>query len=331
MINLYRIDWHFTTVQEAAVGRDATYGWVETWGRRAASIDAALLFAGDTGADSWLVRRRAFLASLYRVAFVTATAICVAEGEGSGLPAPPLTKTLTLYNQSGTAFLNEGVPLGVPALPVSTAVNVQATRLPGGADPIAHHKKFWLRGLPTTMVNGNILRPTADAYINMLRFLNLVANHETGGAVNLVASPWDMWYQQPDLIIPATPLFDVTVNNNSRRFPIITTAGLGVPVGFVRGARVQIRGVTQPPGLNRSWKIQQILEAAPNQTFTLGKAQRDLYPTTQVAFEGFPGATVRLRRLLFGPADQYSILKLGTKKTGRPPSLTRGRRSRRSG
>lgn len=311
MAGTYKTTFFFEGMQPN-VGSTASsiVSWTETWYRIGTSVDEALSFARRVDAGSFLQLRLGFMHALYMCKWVRVSNDAV----------PGETK---LAHVAGSPGGNLGGGTGdrivvsgdaATAAQINCCVLVDFVSLPTVANERAHHRRVLLRGLPKSMLNGNILSEVGAGFTALLRFCDFIGR---GRAPNFPAagafSPWLIRFQAPAQVFqPITALATVAGNNRQ----IIISAALPAAV---RGRKVQIRGVSTPRGVNRIWTI---MTDSVGGAYTLGRSRFDL------AGAWVPGqGQANLITPAYRAADQYTVIGLRTKHTGSSPfGRTRGRR-----
>lgn len=313
----YRITWFFEGFQEAT-GRGAScfYGWTESWYyTTAGNLDAALAFAGARGNNTWIDLRIRFLHSLYTITAIRAVDV------GNVRRAKTVFKRIP-----GEAGNLTNLPIGnrlnaADPAQVTCALLVDFTRLPIGATDLAHHKRVLLRGLSAGAISGNVLS-TSALYINpIIRFCNYLGRIESA---NLLAGARAAATRVPDYFlryrdagsapyVPITALETAPANNKQ----IVLTAQLGA---VTKGQQLRIAGTREPRGTTRVWTV---LADAAGPPYSLGTARREV----SGAWDGKGKASKVL--YLYDAADQYNVVGMRVRHTGRPFVRTRGRRPTR--
>jgi hypothetical protein len=167
------------------------------------------------------------------------------------------------------------------------------------------------------MIDGNIISPGA-AYNALLSFCNLMGNHMTGMDPNpLLVQPYQVQFQNH--FTERVPLLTLVIAGPTSRFLTVTNDfGPLAP-----GAKLRITGVKFPAFCNRIWKVRAVVGVGPQPSpYSLGNSRRQLAGVWDGV--GF----IQPVDPDYAVADQYSVIGLRTRATGRPSPLTRGRRSR---
>lgn len=313
----YRITWFFEGYQASVgFGENMNVGWTESWYLdEPGNLDAALRVACRPRGDNWIPKRLAFLHPVYEISAVRAVDV----------DDPRKSKSVFLHDRGrlgNTENLDKG-NASSPDFPaqVTCALLVDITRLPLQPTEPAHHKRLLLRGLPQGAINGNVLSSTGRFQNPITRFLDYVGRVNTVSLVtggNAVPAPvpiWKLRYRDPAqaVYVPITSL----ANPAGSVFQLSVGASMGA---LTKGDRVNIIGVTSPRGANRVWTVQQTALLGP---YLLGTAKREL--------QGEWSNTGQIAKLKYqyGPADQYNIIGMRVRHTGRPFARTRGRRPAR--
>ena len=305
----FKATFFFESQQQATLGTGSSLGWTESWYKTmVASPEAALL---DPDLQKYVELRRMCLASIYRMTFIR-----VSDDDNP--------RRFKLANIAvGDGVLNSEV--AAPPAQVQCALLADLERLPLDANPHekVHHRRFLIRGLPSGMIDGNVLNPNFPAFAQIRRFLDYVGRHSAGTAVPGEGQPrfsWGAKYLDPSVtpttIVSAivTPWDDQVIGVR----PVVAPA-------TVRGTRFTIRGVDSPREFNRTWQYvnDSSIDAVTHSIFQ--RSRRKI----QGSYTG-PGAAVYYQnRFLYGPFDQYVIIGLRNKKTGRVFRQLRGRSSSR--
>jgi hypothetical protein len=265
-------------------------------------------------ANSWLYRRLAFLHALYQCKWVRCsndanpreTKVAANLMLQRGPIGYAVGGGLTPYNPATAAQVNCCVLADLAVLP--TAIGDRT-----------HHRRILLRGLPQSMINGNTLNEGGAGYNGLINFLNLVArgrspNFPAGG----VPSEWRIRFQSPTQAFQQITALTVPVGDPRS---IVLSAPL--PVG-INGARIAVRGVNSPRGVNRIWTIRTPAPTAAGGPYPLQKVKFDIAG----AWDNTGQANLVVPA--YAPANQYTLIGLRDKHTGASPfGRTRGRRRAR--
>lgn len=305
---IYKCTWFFDGVQANPGTTAPSYvGWTETWYRSATTIEDALVTMRSRAISSWVTRRCSFLAGSYRIRWVRASAVA----------NPRLTKTAALLvPEVGT------VPLLAPVIPkvaqdaaqVNCCILVDFYAPPQNETDRAHHRRALLRGLPVSLINQNIINEGSPLFDPLLTFCGLIGRVRAPGVAN---NPSDSgWLIRTNNNVPPFVANTGLVINPANARQITLTAPLGA---LTRGAKVTVRGVTFPRGVNRVWTVLISPQTTPGQ-YVLGTARNDLSGAWNSTGTSWVNAYQYLA------PSQYLIIGLRDRHTGRPFNLTRGRR-----
>jgi hypothetical protein len=314
MATQYRVTWFFEGVQSATYGASAALGWTETWGFTQPSNNIDDVFKALDILNYTQVRQN-ILTSQYRMTFIRVTQIASA-----GNIATRKVKVQTLNNKVGTI----PVPPQTSAQ-VQCAILADLQRLPTAPQDKVHHRKFLLRGLPGNVINGNVLDPSGGSWVSVQLFFDFVAQHSVGdvhhGKIN--ATGLGVVYQDvvnfPKFSMPGLVVDPVL-------YPNLIQLNQTLP-GGVPGTQWRISNLHRPQSsfLNRAWTLI-FQNVGPPLTVTLGKSRVPMLAQT-IAFpnEGLIQNMVPI----VGPFDQYAIIGLRSKRTGKLFHQLRGRSSNR--
>jgi hypothetical protein len=313
-MGLWRVTWFFEGQQDANLGAGSSVGWTETWGLNDGinqNIDAVF---NNPDVTAYTGNRQSCLSVLYRISFIRVSSV-----PAGGLGSPRITKIQSLPNIRGGASL-----LGTGGAQVQCAVLADLMRLPNGPDVKVHHRKFLIRGLPPDVINGNVLNTTGPNWPRFVTFLNFVANKPTGGANNPArATQLGILFQDPTFV--KTPCAAITVNAATPRF---MSGDFGGIVPYAVGEQIRITGFGGLDGvsLNRVWQFVSTQAVGPPNISNFGKSRFDL--EAQVIAAPNAGFYQRVR-FQGGPLDQYAIIGLRSKRTGKVFRQLVGRSRRR--
>lgn len=302
----YRVAFFFESFQQGFIGTGASVGWVETWyWVKSASIDAAI---NDPEIQRYLNNRCAILDPLYRVAFIR-----VSEADR------PRRFKIAHVNFQGSASRQESAS----AMQVQCAILVDLERLPAIDQPTekVHHRRFLVRGLPPDVIHGNVLNMFGENWPNVLRFLAFIGNKPARGerGVGMPArSEFGLRYLAPS--VTKRIIQELKVRPGSGTTVDLTCANLVAQLG----QNVVVAGVDTPPLVNRTWTVLAEPVAGEPFKFVLGTARRELQGT----YTGPGPGKAYVPSYLYGPVDQYAVIGLRSKKTGRVFRQLRGRSSR---
>ena len=312
----YKVSFFIEGVQAATSYASAALGWTETFYLSRAgltAIDAALT---DVDVNTYISLRRQCLASIYRLAFVRV----------SDESNPRLFKIRSMHGAAGQlALVGSSGSTPTPAAQVQCSVLVDLVRLPTVAGEITHHRRFLLRGLDTSVINGNIIDITGTAWPKVTAFLNWLAFKESGVAlppVNVggVVPNTALGIRYHDPSIGFTHPTALTVDAADTHTLVVAPA-LPVPGVAYPPTRYKVYDVPAPTqAFNRVWTY--IGPTLAGAATALGKS-RSVLPT--LSYTGTL-AKIQLVAWVYGLFSQYTIIGLRNKKTGRLFRQLRGRR-----
>jgi hypothetical protein len=311
----YKTTWFFEGLQGATVGASGIVGWTETWYQTFDSglpIDYAITQALST---PWIARRLAFMTNQYRLVWVRV----------SDVANPRNTKLAAINNQFGKIM--------GPSAQVTCCVLVDIVKLQTDTDLKVHHRRSLFRGLPESMIDGNILIPDGTGYSQMVAFLNYLTKFGSTGSnktppVGGYQTPyWQIQYE-PSAVLQVA-IAGLVVQNGTVPAPAGTpgfnlsvTGTAAIPMQAA-GTKVLLKKVGQPRGCNRTWTL--ITSATGAGPYLLGKSRIPITGT----WDGVPGY-MQFQAPAYGGADQFTLIGLTSRHTGRPFRLPRGKRSRGS-
>ena len=311
-MGLWKCTWFFEGFQDATYGAGSAVGWTESWGLNdGANTNIDQVFT-NPDVTAYTGNRQTCLSNQYRISFLRVNAL-----PQIGVVPSRLVKVQSLNNYRGGASV-----FGSGGAQVQCAILIDGQKLPVGLNDRVHHRKFLCRGLPPDVINGNVLNTAAPNWPRFVAFFNFIANKPTGGVNNPArATQLGISYQDPNF--PYIPLPGaITVNAATPR-----VISMPDPTAYGAGEQIRIRGFTGLPGVafNRAWNFISTNPGPPVVT-TFGKSRFDI--SAQVT--PFPNAASYQRtRLLVGPLDQYALIGLRTKRTGKVFHQLRGRSARR--
>lgn len=317
-----KITFFFEGVQAANRYASASLGWTETfYGSGAPATVDAWLTAPDVIA--YIQLRRQTLPRIYRIAWLRV----------SDEANPRNFKIMAINSATGVA-LTPGITTQSQVVAnsygqVQCALLVDLVHLQDNPTDHTHHRKFLMRALPADVIQGNVLNADAPNWPTIVNFLNWLANHESGAAVIPPGSTFGgfalnstlgLKYQNPALntwnaLGAVTP-----VAGDPRSIDV--AGNLGPLAG-----RVRIRRAPDANRfLNRVWSIAALTGGPPPTATILGRAKKD------ITFDAYtpPGpAQWQLASPLYHIFEQYTIIGLRNKKTGKLFRQLRGRSSAR--
>lgn len=300
----WKVTFFFESLQQATFGVGSSLGWTETWflpyNR---PIDDVFAHPDVT---KYVELRRACLASIYRLSFVRVT----------DDNHPRYTKLQALPAAFGNIKASDSKPAQVQC-----AVLVDFARLPLGdvANEPVHHRRFLMRGLPADIIDGNVLKTSVPEWSSIKAFLDYFGRHETGTPIPApadVRSAMGIRYLNPAQT--AKQISQANVNQLNNQLLDITAPGIIVTAG----QKVRVTGVTPATQFNRIWTATADSAGTPA-TVIVGKTRKPMPPT--LTYTG-PGKGMALAVLYsYGLIDQYTVIGLRNKRTGRLFRQLRGR------
>jgi len=314
-----KITFFFEGVQQATKYASAAVGWTETFYGFSNTLTSLDKWLTSSDVLTFLLLRRNCMPVTYRIAWLRV----------SDELNPRSFKVMALAAQDGAAISTKQVgeaTIGLPFGQVQCALLVDLVRLPDNVNDHTHHRKFLMRGLPTDVINGNIIDNTTPNFQAIQAFLNFIAFQAAGegnpgppGGKRPPNTTLGLRYQAPaQATWGALPAIAPVVGDPRS----IGMSG----VLFIQGNLVQIRHVPDSArDLNRTWTVRQV-SAGPPPTAVLGRARKDLENATYTP----PGpAQYRVWAPIYNLFNEYTIIGLRSKKTGRLFRLLRGRSSNR--
>lgn len=307
-MGLFKVTWFFEGLQQAVLGAGSAVGWTETWGLQTASDNIDDVFTNND-VKLYTSFRQGCLSQGYRMSFIRA----------SNIQQPPTVSPRRVKVQALTGIEGAASLRGQKPAQVQCCVLADMQKLPTAPSDKVHHRKFLLRGLPPDVINGNVINPSATNWPAIINFLNFVANKPTGepnnpGRATMLGVIYQDQVNFPAIACPALTV-DPTAPRNINFDPGLTV--------FVPGDVIRIRGFKGLDGVqyNRAWTWIQT-NAGPPQKAYFGKSRFDLEPGTT----GFPtNALLQRVRFVSGPFDQYAVIGLRSKRTGKVFHQLRGR------
>lgn len=306
----YQVAFIFESQQIGAIGTGAAPGWSEVWFKTDPGSLRDVITSGSI--DTYIELRTAIMPDIYRIAFVRL----------SDVDNPHRFK-LRAVGASGRgkipAYVN-GILVEQPGQ-VQCALLIDMEKLPEEAGEVVHHRRFLIRALPSSLINGNVLAPFGPHWIRMTTFMNYVGKRAIGFDFDdkQPTFPWGCRYHDPTQT--------ATAITNAKPDPANDRRLLVEPIIILPAGKkgVEVRRVDSPRNFNKTWTV--VGNApAPNATFMVLEKSRE---KLQGAYTGPGLANVRAVAWKYGPFDQYVIIGLRNRKTGRVFRQLRGRRSRR--
>src|SRR5439155_12918315 len=215
--------------QAGSIGSGAAVGWGETWYQELAGTADAALLSFDT--NRYVLYRRPCLNPLHHITWVRVS------DEGN----PRNSKVRFLGNLAGTAS-GVGLPADVAQLIDLVAFDTSPT-------PIAHHRRFMLRGLSVGDVIGDTINGSSVNFPAIYAFLQHIGNGTVGNPSlpTGVLPAWKIRFYPP-APVPVSPAA-IAIPAASPNFIDLTSPGL-VPTA---GAKYRRSGVRFPYFVNRVW------------------------------------------------------------------------------
>jgi hypothetical protein len=312
-MGLFKMTWFFEGLQDATFGSGAAIGWTETWALNQASenIDDAFVNADVL---QYTNLRQQCLAQQYRISFLRAT----------NISQPPTVTPRRVKIQSLPHTQGAASNFTCPAAQVQCCVLADLQKLPSAPADLVHHRKFLIRGLPSDVINGNVINTGAANWPKFVTFFNFVAGRPTGvgaktpGAATMLGVSYQDQVNFPKKNCPA-----LTVDPLNPRMISLNPG----TEAYVPGESVRISGFKGLDGVafNRAWQYV-TTDVGPPVKAWFGKSRFDMDGGTTP----FPNAaSIQRVRLLVGPFDQYAIVGLRSKRTGKVFHQLRGRSARK--
>lgn len=303
---IWQVSFFFESQQQATVGTGSSLGWQEVWYKTyldTVGIETVIQSADFT---DYLKLRTAFMPNIYRCAFIRV----------SDVSNPRHFKIRAITGNLGTGDVNEENSGQVQC---AVLVNMDAIVGPGTPGETIHHRKFLVRALAKDLVNGNVIQNESDDYTFLKRFLNFVAHRPAGQPVNpaQLRFTWGIrWNTQSNV---STTILRMKEDPGSLKRSWLVDP----PTNLPRGTKMVIKGIPRPnEDGNRTWTIQghKTVDTVVYDVVTGNRRPID------VDYTG-PGpgryTLIDWNSKMF---DQYTIIGLRTKKTGRSFRQLRGRR-----
>lgn len=319
-----RVTFFFEYLSSAIQYASAALGWTETFygkdpgGGPTASLDGWL---NHPDLANYVNMRRTLLYKDYRIAWVRVT----------DETNPRSFKVAALENKKGLieASRKEGETVVENTVgQVNCALLVDLVRLPVAGGEASHHRRFLIRAIPADVIGGNVVNTEGFSWANVKNFLNWLANHETGALPRAQnarppapATSWNATLGlkfQAAANLPYTAAPGVTVSPGDKR---VITVAENLP-GTVRVTEYTFRDFPDKSrAFNRTWRLL-FHQVGPPAVSVLGATRRDMSADDYVV----PGPG-RYRMVVpdYGLFNQYTIIGLRNKKTGRLFRQLRGR------
>lgn len=305
----YKVVYFFESEQQAMVGAGSALGWTETFywqPQQATTLEQAIM---DPSHDEWMKRRLAFMSEIYRLSFIRVSQ----DDNPRRFKIRGVTNRRGLVPTSAINGLNGG-----PAAQVQCAILADLEKLPAADNDTSHHRRYLLRGLPAEIISGNVINGLSQYYDTLLNFLRYIAGHEAGVAPVPGAPryPWGIRYHDPG--ITASKIINLQIAPYDSGI-VLTTEN--PPIVGVVGQHYQISGVPSPLGVNKTWKFAGTFSIAPTTFNAWEKSRKQLQGT----YTGPGPGKIRRVGSLYGPPDQFVVIGLRNKRTGRVFRQLRGR------
>lgn len=312
----FKVTFFFETMQQATVGAGAALGWTETWyvGNSEKSIDQIFQLPDVL---KYIQLRRAILTTAVRMPFLR-----VSDDNN-----PRLVKIQSLAGMLGqvSKFAQNSADSQVQC-----AILLDLQKLPISPLEPVHHRRFLIRGLSSSLINGNILNTASPVWGAVTAFADFVGQKATGSN----AGPGGTTQLGIRYHDPAADWVNISTAQATGVINLKDTLTV-IPVlpGLVRTpypSKVEVRDFQDPlKPFNKTWSF--IGYTGPGPVFDsmiLGKSRGNL-PGNTYPPDG--GGTARMRevRWKYGPVSQYALIGLRNKKTGRVFRQLRGRTSNR--
>lgn len=304
----FAVTFFFEGVQAATFGVSAALGWTETWYVQSATLDTCF---GEFDVREYLRRRILCLSERYRIAFIR-----VAEVNDTDAGGLRRVKIQTLINEVGAI---KGSTAAGKGAQVQCAILVNLMRLPTATGEKVHDRRFLVRGLPVSVIDGNVLKTDGPYWTRFTNFFNFIAKRPTGVApVGDSATSLGIRYQNP--AVTGISLLTASVNTRDRHLIDVTPTFPGA----LKGTNYKIKGVggQDGPNVDRQWVQLTDSGATP---MVLGKTRNPFPEGRDVLYIGPGLAAIRKVAYLYGPFDQYAIIGLRSKRTGKISRQLRGK------
>ena len=300
----YKTTFFFEGAQkQLGIGGNSTVGFTETWYQTTTDLERALTRALLPG--NYISPR---VQCLPRT--LTITWVRVSEVDN-----PRATK-VGYSGQDGALVdpMNNRFEQGLGQ--ITCAVLADFTVLPGVAGTSGHHRRFLLRGLTPALTDNNVINPASLQYPKIRQFLDWLGKHQL--PADPIPAFLGLWHIRCNI----DPVVEVNITGlvPSVLGPTLIDVTLQAPTALAIGTKVRISGCKFPRGVNREWTVYQQIGALGAQ-YTLSKSRFAIAGTFQ------PPAVLRQPAFAYVPPNQYVIVGLRERKTGRPSRLPRGRRS----
>lgn len=307
----FRVTFFFESQQQGQLGVGSSLGWTESW-YKVSSLSLKEVIQ-DTDLTDYITFRTKFMPKIYRISFIRV----------NDEDHPRRFKIRGIGNTGFGKVTATDTDFGQ----VQCAVLVDLERMPIADGEAAHHRRMLLRGLPTDVINGNVLKPTGANWSAIRTFLDFVGNEDVQvpRTKDIPRFSWGIKYLNPTStkhnIILATP----SVGDANRLHLRCEGQGDFVPPGVGETKRVIVQGIPSPRIFNKTWNFVATTVIGGDTFLVLERSRERM----QGEYNGPGTGNVRLASYLYGQVDQYVIVGLRNRKTGRSFHLLRGRSSRR--
>lgn len=319
----FKITFFFESHQEADIGAGVSLGWTETWYRQddsLTSLDA--IITNNHVTAIYPSKRLSFMSSCYRLSFVR-----VSEEPEFGLLSTPGRYKIMAYQGNMFGHIS---PSQAPGAQVQCAVMADIQKLPGSSTDKSHHRKLLLRGLPRTLISCNVINVNSSYWPLVVDFLDYVGHKASGKPdPSPDVTPWFMM-RYHDYANTAPVLVEyLTASAQDQHLLLVSPSIPGLTVAS--RDKVRLSGVQAPfQFANKTWNfIRYDNFGVPARAgMVLGRSRHILPLENEPGESGFLGKMVQVR-YAYGPANQYTVIGLRNKKTGRVFRQLRGRSSNR--
>ena len=312
----YKVTFFFEGFQAGeGVGGGSAVGWTETW-YQTSNLNIAA-FSTDASILYYRIMRTRFLSNIYSL-----VRIRVADDQN-----PRNVKVPDLRSRPGDVAPSAN---SFPAQ-VTCAALVDFVAAPAADNFVAHHRRMLFRGLMTGMMNGNVINANSDSFTAFRDFLiylttGVVPAIANGGQAFNGTPVWALRYLPRSA--SAFPISSLVVDPaNDRQIqvqlgPIVPPTGPPNPAPTPStGSRWLVRGVRLPYKVNRVWTVTASTPVVNPTTSTLGRSRFHLSHTWS------NDGTMTAWGPAYATLQQYHIIGLRSRDTGRPFARTRGRRN----
>lgn len=305
----YRVTFFFESQQGAQIGTGADLGWTESWykGNVDKTLEQEIL---NPEFKTYISKRTAFMPNLYRCSFIR-----LSDDDN-----PRRFKITGVDPSIGLGKINVDA---IKAAQVQCAVLVDLQRMPRADNETSHHRRFLIRALPSSMINGNVLA-AGDPGVTVLRkFADFVGNQDPniGKLDDGPQFTYGIRFHDPTAIPQKIKEAHPRVEDNRQLLVQCPVMG-----DFPEKTRVLVKGVPSPNReWNRFWVSAGTTDIGAETWVVLDRARDELGGS----YHGPGKATIEVVSWAYGTVDQYVLIGLRNKKTGRSFHLLRGRSGRR--